>query len=186
MSKSVKLIFFSLFLCLGFIEDVHAGKCGEYVFKHGWLRKYKYAHNTTSQNASKFGISTLFDYISETTTSITDPGVTTGLSSSTKSFFSSKGDCSAWKKLFGSYYIEQNLDDIRKQIAYGTGEHLNALAYFSGCKEQAVEKFSRKMNEEYDRFAEFKDNEGEKFLNEISKITKTDALLKESCNNNLI
>ena len=186
MCKSLKLIFFVLVLNFGFIENSYAGKCGEYVFKHGWYRKYKYAQNTTSQNANKFGISTAFQYSSETTTAITDPGVSTGVSSSTKDFFSSRGDCSAFKKMFGSYYIEQNLDEIKKQIAKGAGGHLDTIAYFHGCKDQATEKLIIKMNENYDRFAKFKENEGEDFNMEVLSITSADKFLKSNCNNNAI
>ena len=137
-----------LFLTSSFISfAAHAGKCGEYVFKGAWWGKYKYAMNTPMQNINKYGFSTTTQYVSETITAITDPGVTTGALSSSVQWISSWGPCSFIDGgLFGSHqrqeYIKDNLDEIKRQIALGKGPQLKTLTFIYGCGQDKVEQIA--------------------------------------------
>ena len=51
---------------------------------------------------------------------------------------------------FYSAYIENQYDIIQEQVAKGHGSHLDALAHFTGCREQALRPFRRTLNTHYE------------------------------------
>ena len=51
---------------------------------------------------------------------------------------------------FYTAYIENQYDIIQEQVAKGHGSHLDALAHFTGCREQALRPFRRTLNTHYE------------------------------------
>lgn len=112
--------------------------CAKMVFKDGWLKQYEYKGNTWGANTKKHGaVSSTVGSSAESVTSSVDPGVMTGNIMSTMQFSSSWGECSMVDyyitKEFREQYIEQNMNEVKKQIAKGDGHHIRSLAFLSGC-----------------------------------------------------
>ena len=59
---------------------------------------------------------------------------------------------------FYTAYIENQYDIIQEQVAKGHGSHLDALAHFSGCREQALRPFRRTLNAHYDELFGMQNN----------------------------
>ena len=51
---------------------------------------------------------------------------------------------------FYTAYVENQYDIIQEQVAKGHGSHLDALAHFTGCREQALRPFRRTLNTHYE------------------------------------
>jgi len=166
----------------------HAQKCTQWVYSHGWFRKYKYLHLTStdiSKQNNSTGVST--DQSTEGTTASTDTGVSTGGTSSSTQSWSSWGICAGYKVLFWvsllekrEKYVEQNIAQIKKQMALGEGGHLAALAYFSLCDESSVDSFSQAMQNNYSKFALIQDN-GRLFTQTVDLVISNNNKLKKSC-----
>lgn len=113
--------------------------CHKKIYETGWLKKYEYKGQTWGANTKKSGLlSSSVGVTVENMTSSVDPGVTTGELMSSVQYSSSWGECAAVdmeiSKLFRDQYIEQNLVEIKKQVAVGGGYHIDSLAVISGCK----------------------------------------------------
>jgi hypothetical protein len=116
-----------------------AYSCAKKVYENGWLRKYDYKGQTWGAGTKKSGVTSSTIHLStENVTSSVDPGVTTGQYMSSTEYSSSWGECSMVDmeiaRQFRDDYIDQNLHEIKKQIAIGDGYHLESLATLSGCK----------------------------------------------------
>ena len=51
---------------------------------------------------------------------------------------------------FYTAYLENQYDIIQEQVAKGHGSHLDALANFTGCREQALRPLRRTLNTHYE------------------------------------
>jgi hypothetical protein len=113
--------------------------CAKMIYKDGWLKTYEYKGNTWGANTKKHGALTSTGGATiENTTSSVDPGVTTGEFMSSSQYSSSWGECSAVDQLISRKmredYIEQNMGEVKKQIAIGDGYHIDSLAFMAGCQ----------------------------------------------------
>jgi hypothetical protein len=100
--------------------------CYKKIYESGWLKKYEYKGQTWAANSKKSGpLSSTGGVTTENTTSSVDPGVTTGEISSFAQYTSSWGECAAVNMeismKFRDDYLEQNLHEIKKQVALGNG-----------------------------------------------------------------
>src|SRR5438128_409745 len=130
-----------------FGSQSHATKCGEFIYnKHCWLKHYEWLPNTATENTKKNGIaSSTIRPSTENSTAAVDPGVSTGASTGSSQSMSSWGECSWWARMTGKStmlekYMEQNLDQIKKQAALGKGGHMVSIALMSGCRAEAGQR----------------------------------------------
>lgn len=134
-----KIVSLVLVLSAAHFANADIDGCEKYQYKDGWLKKYEHKGNTWGANTKKHGLlsSTIGAYLESTTSSV-DPGVTTNKAMSSVQFTSSWGECAAvemfYVKNFRKNYIEQNLDEVKKEIAMGRGRHVETLAHLSGCR----------------------------------------------------
>jgi hypothetical protein len=158
--------------------------CAKMIFKDGWLRNYEYLGNTWGANTKKSGLvsSSIGSSIEKTTSSV-DPGVTTGDSVSTTQYTSSWGECSmleyniTWQ--MRDQYIEQNMDGIKKEIAIGEGQHVDSLAFLSGCKGIDHEVWTRSLQK---NTAGFYDSTSSKdFSEKLGTVIKGNQQLQSNC-----
>ncbi len=162
--------------------DVYS--CAKMVYKDGWLRKYDNLGNTWGANTKKHGaVSSSVGSSVERTTSSADPGVTTGRFMSVAQYSSSWGECSILEmnitRQFRQDYIEQNLGEIKKQVAMGSGHHVDGLAFASGCSNLDSATWSKSLQ---GRTADFYDSaSGLAFANLLDNVISGDDSLKSNC-----
>lgn len=124
--------------------------CAKMVYKDGWLRKYDTLGEKWGATTKKHGIvsSSVHSAIEKITSSL-DPGVMTGSLMSTGQYISSWGECSMLDyhitKQMREEYLEQNLGEIKKQVAIGKGDHVDSLAFVSGCRDLDQAEWSRQL-----------------------------------------
>jgi hypothetical protein len=71
---------------------------------------------------------------------------------STTSYFSSIGPCAMYGKNISvarRFYIDESMSEIQVDVARGQGEHVMALAAYSGCPAEAHEQFATEMRANY-------------------------------------
>ncbi|NCN40140.1 DUF3015 domain-containing protein [bacterium] len=183
--KSLKALFAFLFL-FSVSESVLADQysCAKMVYKDGWLTKYEYLGNTWGANTKKSGVlsSTGGSSIERTTASV-DPGVTTGQFMSSLQYSSSWGECSMLEMFitqqFRQDYIEQNIDEIKKQIALGDGHHLDSLAFLSGCYQVERSVWSSQLQENTESFYDM--NNVKNFDQKLENVIHSSSHLNQHC-----
>ncbi len=158
--------------------------CAKMIFKDGWLRKYEYKGETWGAATKKGGIlsSTVGSSI-ETTTSSVDPGVSTGQYMSVTQYSSSWGECSMLDyhitRNTRDGYIEQNMPEIKKQLAFGEGMHVDSLAFLSGCKQIDRASWTKALK---DHTVEFYDsNSKAEFSGVLDRVINQNSALKSAC-----
>ncbi len=162
----------------------NAYSCAKMIYKDGWLKSYEYLGNTFGANTKKHGaVSSTTGALTENLTSTVDPGVYTGKAMSSVQYSSSWGDCSLVEyhitKRVREDYIEQNMQEIKKQIALGAGYHVDSLAVLSGCRQGERVNWSTKLQS---RTADFYDSQnGPSFTEKLDALIASDELLKLEC-----
>lgn len=147
----------------------NAYSCAKMIYKDGWLTKYEYKGETWGAGTKKGGIlsSTVGSSIESVTSSV-DPGVYTGQIMSSGQYSSSWGECSMLDyhvvENYREDYIDQNLSEIKKQLAVGEGIHVDSLAYLSGCSNIRRSEWSKALKGET---AEFYDSKSSKEFTKI-------------------
>lgn len=159
-------------------------KCAKMVYSQGWLTKYDVKGNTWGANTKKHGTTgSTVGYSSETSTASIDPGVTTGHSLSSAQYSSSWGDCNILEMEIASevrkQYIAQNMMEIKKQVAMGSGHHLDSLAYLSGCQGISAEIWRQNLQRE--TVSIYDSASAEQIVEVLKAITKRDHHLVERC-----
>jgi hypothetical protein len=104
------------------IDTADAAKWGQC-----WKARRDFLNKENPLHKSKFLANQILDFSIQATTVL--PAVT---SVSGTSYVSSTGPCAMIASV-RQEYIEQNLDEIKKQIAVGRGGHIDTLAVFSSC-----------------------------------------------------
>lgn len=133
--------------------------CAKQVVADGWLKKYEYLGNTWGANTKKSGSSgSASGSTTENTTASVDPGVSTGKMQSSTQYSSSWGECSILEmnitQQMRENYIDQNVVELRKQIAQGSGHHLMSLAFLSGCNQLDSSLWSKTLQDQTSQFYE--------------------------------
>lgn len=159
-------------------------KCAQMVYKDGWFRKYETLGNTWGANTKKHGVvSSLAGSSVEKTTSSVDPGVTTGNNVSTTQYSSSWGECSMLDyhitRQMRDDYIDQNMGEIKRQIALGEGYHVDSLAYISGCKGIERANWSQTLQKGTGQFYDIQN--GPAFSRQIDTLINGSQDLKSNC-----
>jgi hypothetical protein len=77
-------------------------------------------------------------------------------------------------------YLWQQYDVIQEQVAQGHGEHLDAIAKFSGCQEPVTEVFKTELGQNYKTLFRV---EGDPLAlrNEISQVIQNNSQLRVAC-----
>ena len=158
--------------------------CYKMIYKDGWFKTYEHKGNTWGANTQKHGVlSSVAGSTTEGSTASLDPGVTTGQSSSSVQFSSSWGECSGVDilitKEMRNDYIEQNIVEIKKQIALGKGHHLASLAQVSGCKGTLSARWTSQLRFHMSDF--YDANTGKAFGQMLDEVIQQDQILRMNC-----
>ena len=77
-------------------------------------------------------------------------------------------------------FLDSEYNLIQEQVAYGHGQHLDALAMINGCNPKVRSKFSQTLRSNYTNlFSEPRNTHELRYG--IEKLIKSNTLLKESC-----
>ena len=178
--------FILMMLVFSVSESVFADtySCAKMVYKDGWLKKYEYLGNTWGANTKKNGaLSSTGGSSTERMTASVDPGVSTGNFMSSMQYSSSWGECSMLEMFitqqFRQDYIEQNMDDIKKQIALGKGHHLDSLAFLSGCSQIERSEWSTELQSNTESFYDLIDVK--KFDHKLESVIHGNSNLNQHC-----
>ncbi len=177
--KHMMVLLFTLLFSNVAMADYYS--CAKMVYKDGWLRKYDMLGEKWGVTTKKHGIvsSTVYTAAEKLTSSL-DPGVMTGSFMSTGQYTSSWGECSMLDynitKQMREEYLEQNLGEIKKQVAMGKGDHVDSLAFVSGCHNLDQAEWSRQLQS---NTAEFYDAVNGKVFAE-----QLDTVISKSFKNN--
>lgn len=181
----MKHVLIILATILGYqFANADAYSCAKMIYKDGWLKKYDILGNTWGANTKKHGAvtSTIGSSIEKTTSSV-DPGVSTGNFMSSMQYTSSWGECSMVNMQITQQmredYIDQNMPELRKQIAMGQGLHVDNLAFVSGCKNIDRETWSRGLQQRTQEFYDAAD--AKSFTYHLDAMISADTGLKTNC-----
>lgn len=161
-------------------------KCFKRQTELALYRKYDYKYAgpwwitcRTSGKESSFAVSS--ESSTEHSTMSLDPGVSTGDMTSSSQFSSSWGECAAWgktkKQRERESFVAQNLDDLKRDVAFGRGETLDALAYYSDCDGGAQWRFAAALQ---DGYADLAGRAGD-FTVMVDSVIRRDAVLRAHC-----
>ena len=171
---------------LSFSSVGHADyySCYKKIYEAGWLKKYEYKGNSWSANTKKSGaLSSTLGVSLENTTSSVDPGVSTGDFVSSSQYASSWGECAAVDMLISKNvrdgYIEQNLLEIKQQVAMGQGYHLASLTVLSGCTGAQQATLSKELQSHVGELYDSKN--GEAFGQKLDVIIHQNSDLNTAC-----
>lgn len=125
------------------------------MLNNGLYKTYKYGGvgeaywNAITQGSKKDGPFTVTGQstTTEPTTMTFDPKYTTNAWTSQTQSTSSWGDCSMFAlrdelRKNRKQYIDQNLNELKMEIARGEGEHLKVVVFYSACQKQAIAPIS--------------------------------------------
>ncbi len=179
-------VLFGFLVALGFSNLAYADaySCAKMIYKDGWLVKYEHLGNTWGANTKKHGaVSSSVGSSVEKTTSSVDPGVSTGNIMSSVQYFSSWGECSMLEyhitKQLREQYIEQNLGEIKRQVAMGQGYHVDALAMISGCQNLGANEWARALQSNTEELYDL--NSGVAFADHLNTIVMSQNSLRGNC-----
>ena len=185
MLKKISLLCAGLAL-FGFSSVGHADyySCAKKVYADGWLKKYEYKGTTWHAATQKSGpLSSTTGILVEDTTSSVDPGVSTGVVMSSSQYSSSWGECSMIDQMISKNmrdgYIEQNLPEIKQQVAMGQGYHLASLAVLSGCTGAQQATLGKELQSHVDELYDSKN--GPAFREKMDAIILNNSDLKSAC-----
>ena len=188
MQRVFLFIFFILASKYSFAID--SAKCSK-MLNNGWFKKYEYGGvgdynlNMITKATKKEGSTVAYSQvITEATTAISDPGYSTNVSSSQTQSTSSWGDCSLFARQrmqdYQEKYIEQNYVQLLKQISIGGGEHLQMLAFFNICENEAYSGFNEVLQKNYGNISQLQG--GKNVVKKIKIVLKSNKKLQKSCN----
>ncbi len=138
-----------------FSTQTFASPCGDVIYnKHGMFRKYKYVNLDLSELTKKHGTTGWTSNAStETTTAVTDPGVTTGASSAIQQSLSTKGQCKWFGLVYVAekrvQYIAQNVDAVKTELAKGQGHFTEVLMDSYFCNAKGKQELRAAIRNEY-------------------------------------
>jgi hypothetical protein len=158
--------------------------CPKKVYSEGWLRKYDYKGETWAADTHKGGAFVSTSHVStESTTSSVDPGVSTGEMISSSQYTSSWGECAMIDQVIAMNmredYIDQNLGEIKKEIAQGTGYHIDSLANLSGCSDAAAVTWAEALQAHTGEFYDSAD--GHAFVKVLNNVIHGNSALSSAC-----
>lgn len=181
--KLIKVaILFSFFLSSYAYADAY--KCAKMVYESGWLKKYEHLGNTWGANTKKHGLlSSSVGSSVEKTTSSFDLGVATGNIMSTLQYSSSWGECSMLEyhitQRIREDFIDQNMPELKKQIALGGGIYVDTVAYLSGCDIKAEASWSRHLQSQTIQL--YDAQSAKDFTAQLDKSIKANSELNNLC-----
>ena len=179
-------LLFTLLCSSAFAMD--SSKCSN-LLNNGLYKKYKWhgmgEANTkaiTGETKSSNFLSAISKVTTEGSTVTVDPKYSSNVSTSQSQSMSSWGDCSAFaleeRKEQRDLYVEQNLDQIKKDMANGQGDHLEVLSWFSFCDESAKSEFNQTMQQ---HMSELLVTDSKTLNKNIDGIIKTSSSLSNKC-----
>ncbi len=182
-------IFITLFLISTQSFAWDSAKCSK-MLNDGLFKKYEwggvgdYNLNAITKETKKSGSLTASGYTTtEGTTAVSDPKYSSNVSTSETQLTSSWGECSLFalkeRKQQRSLYIAQNYDQIKKDVALGRGEHLEALSWFSLCENQSGAEFNLTLQKNFENLFVNKDKAD--LAQGIDESLTAEAHLKKSC-----
>jgi|GEM_PF-1692088 len=185
--SSRRVLFAALVSMMSFTAfNAYAGyyDCAKKIYEGGWFRKYEYKGETWGANTKKSNaISSTTHVATENTTSSLDPGVFTGHFVSMSQYTSSWGACAAVdieiSQMFRQEYIEQNLHEIKKQIASGEGYHLDSLAVLSGCQGYVSPEWNQTLQSHIEML--YDANDGKSFSQVLDQVIEQNPTLATLC-----
>lgn len=154
-----------------------ANPCGDMIYnKNGKFRKYEYMNNTGLENTKKHGSSTTFQHSTEGSTASVDPGVSTGVSSSSMQTTSTNGECK-WMGYYANYseykdYLAQNMHEIKNEMAKGQGGHLEVLASAFTCGENGKKSLSGVLQKNFSKFVDLEPTQSTEFANSLKQVVE--------------
>ena len=187
MTQSIaRSLYFISLIAITFAQVASADyySCPKKVYSQGWLRKYEYKGNTWSANIKKSGfLSSTAHSSTENTTSSVDPGVTTGEAISSVQYTSSWGECAMFDMeitmKMRDDFIDQNLNEIKKQVAQGSGYHIDSLAALSGCAHYDSVIWAQHLQAHTGEFYDSID--GRAFRQVLDSMINSDSMMKPFC-----
>lgn len=167
---------------------VDSGKCSS-MLNEGLYKKYKWrgmgesnSKAITAETKSSNIVSASSKMTTEGSTASLDPKYSSNVSTSQTQASSSWGECSLFalqeRKEQRDLYVEQNLDQIKKDISSGQGNHLQTLAWFSLCEDSAQAKFNQAMQE---HMSDFLVTDSKELNKNIDGVIKGNAELSGQC-----
>lgn len=177
----------AILLTLSFAQISHATKCGQFIYnKYGMLRKYNWIPNTPSENTKKHGItSSTIKPSTEHTTASVDPGVSTGATTAGTQYWSSWGACSFLNVMKGAdyrqKYLQENFEDIKKQVAIGNGGHIESLAAMNSCPHSVAQRLGFVLQNNYEQISGFSETRASELTLHIEKLIHSDQVLNQAC-----
>lgn len=187
MTTSRRVLLTALLSTIGLTTfSAHAGyyDCAKKVYEGGWLRRYEYKGETWGANTRKSGAISSTTHVSvENITSSLDPGVMTGRLVSMSQYSSSWGACAATgieiSQMFRQEYIEQNLHEIKKQVASGSGYHLDSLAVLSNCQGNVSTEWNQSLQSHIEML--YDANDGKSFSEVLDQVIENNPTLATLC-----
>jgi len=181
-------IFILLTLLSTQVWALNSSSCSS-MLNNGWYKKYKWAGmgeaNTraiTAETKSSNFISAISKITVENSTATVDPKYSSNVSTSQSQATSSWGECSAFalqeRREQRDLYVEQNLDQIKKDVANGRGYHLEALSWFSLCEESVASEFNQELQKNMSAFLV---NNSKEFNKNLDNILKNNNDLSTKC-----
>ena len=153
--------------------------------KYEWGGIGDYNLNAMTKESKKNGYTSATSNIStEGSTAAFDPKYSSNISTSEAQSTSSTGECSLFaleeRKNQREVFISQNYDQIKKNIAMGSGDHLSVLAWFSLCEDSAQQDYNLLLQKNFEKF--FLKKEDKASLSEkIDHMISEEDALKKKC-----
>lgn len=160
--------------------------CFKIFTKRAMLRKYDYKYMWgSSENITrgKEGSSKITGkYSTQGTTAGVDPGMTTGGFKVQSMTTSSKKPCHLFAEnwIRREEFIAASGDDVLRDIARGSGQHMHTVAVLSGCRDQAITRLFEAARRDFDALQEQQLESGS-LSRELDAIIARDAALSLAC-----
>ncbi len=160
----------------------------EVVTKNAMLRKYDYKYmwgSSESLTKGQEGSSHVTSQNStQGTTAGVDPGYTTGDTQAQFMSTSSKKPCESFWADNGRYerekFIAANSDELKRDIARGAGQNLQAVAVLSGCNTAVLPHFYETVRTSYDALAPLSPDGGA-LSSALDDVIAKDFVLSQGC-----
>lgn len=162
--------------------------CLQQINNRGLLRTYhlKYDYpfctrtSSTNENFSKASSASS----TEQSTASVDPGITTGNWESQTEYTSSKGKCglfwsqnsSWWKR---QVFVAENYPELRRDVARGDGEYLDALQHLSLCQGVSQRAFSSALKAAYREL--YQSDDLQTFSQQVDAVIRSHPSLATGC-----
>jgi hypothetical protein len=179
-----KLSFFFLFASMSSSAySLDPKKCFKTQYGPGFLMSYEFPGYSSAEYLTKkhgfFGGTTVNS--AQSTVALVDPGVTTGRFLSSTEFTSTEGGCSYFSSLEVERieYLARNQSEVKEAMAFGKGEHLRSLFYYSLCRPGAYSDFTTELQKNYDQFELL---QNEKDMNRLlNLLIRDNKVLNQAC-----